>query len=115
MTESNEKQPDKPAGKPAALDLDTVILRRIVSKDNRYELGAYRFMYEALGFTQHVLGRDVPESPIEERHVTGRELLNGIRRLATKQFGFLAPTVFRTWGVQKTADFGKIIFNLVEA
>ena len=26
----------------------------------------------------------------------------------------MAPTVFRNWGVYKTADFGEIVFNLVE-
>jgi len=29
-------------------------------------------------------------------------------------FGPLAPTVFRSWRVRRTEDFGEIVFNLVE-
>jgi len=49
------------------------------------------------------------------RHVTGRELLEGIRAYATESFGFLARTVLAEWGVSRTQDFGDIVFNLVEA
>jgi uncharacterized repeat protein (TIGR04138 family) len=50
-----------------------------------------------------------------EHHVSGRQLLEGIRELALHQFGFLARTVFRLWNIHKTADFGEIVFNLIEA
>ncbi len=59
--------------------------------------------------------RQDPESGQEtEHHVTGRELLEGIRDLARREFGLLAPTVFRMWGIQRTDDFGALVFNLVE-
>ena len=38
----------------------------------------------------------------------------GIRELALREFGFMARTVFRMWGIQRTDDFGEIVFNLVE-
>ena len=50
-----------------------------------------------------------------EHHLTGRELCEGIRDLALREFGLMARTVFRMWGIQRTDDFGEIVFNLVEA
>ena len=52
------------------------------------------------------------EAPI--RHVTGQELLDGIRAYALEQFGPMVPTVFEEWGLQNCADFGEIVFNMVE-
>ena len=59
------------------------------------------------------LGRD--EKTGEERHVGGKELLQGIAELAAEQFGPMAPTVFIRWGVRETGDFGEIVFNLIDA
>ena len=50
-----------------------------------------------------------------EFHISGRELLEGIRALAAKQFGYMAKSVFETWGVKSTEDFGRIVFHLVDA
>ena len=57
-------------------------------------------------------GKLLPED--ESAHISGGELLEGIRVLASKQFGMLAPSVFATWGVHDTSDFGRIVFELVE-
>jgi uncharacterized repeat protein (TIGR04138 family) len=48
------------------------------------------------------------------RHVSGQELLAGIRAYALDQFGPMAMTVFEEWGVHNCADFGEIVFNMVE-
>lgn len=81
----------------------------------RYHLDAYRFVFEGLQYTQEKLRRPRPKDPDdEEAHITGQELLQGIRELALKRFGLLARTVFAQWGVQSTADFGRIVFELVE-
>lgn len=76
---------------------------------------AYQFVNEALHYTQQKLGR-VPGHSIseEDAHITGPELLEGIRELGLKQFGLMARVVFRTWGVHTTADFGRIVFDLIE-
>src|SRR5439155_18738034 len=58
--------------------------------------------------------RVTQKSARKKRHVTGRELLDGIRRLGLERFGPMAPTVFEAWGVRRTADFGEIVFNMVE-
>jgi len=82
-------------------------LRGLIERDGRYQADAYRFVFEGLDYTLKHLGR--------KGHVSGRELLEGIRLHALDQFGGLAPLVFRQWGVHGTEDFGEIVFNLVGA
>lgn len=82
-------------------------IRKIVENDPRYDAAAYRFVLEALTYTQQ-------SSPEGQRHVSGEELLNGIKELGLQTFGPLAGMVFSTWGIKETRDFGHIVFNLVE-
>jgi uncharacterized repeat protein (TIGR04138 family) len=81
----------------------------------RYHQNAYDFVFSALRYTQEKLGRTVAFGPEDEdAHITGPELLEGLRRLALKQFGLMTRTVFRHWGIHSTDDFGRIVFELVE-
>src|SRR5262245_53494837 len=93
-------------------------LAEIVRRDPRYAYEAYQFVQEALEFTQQKLGRSHKAEQAEdvepEHHVRGWEVLDGIRELALREFGLMARTVFRMWGIQRTDDFGEIVFNLVE-
>jgi uncharacterized repeat protein (TIGR04138 family) len=88
-----------------ATDLETALLD-VSQKHGRYKPNAYRFTLDAVHYT--VQGLE------EIRHVSGEELLQGIRRLALERFGPMAKTVFEQWGIQKTEDFGKIVFQLVD-
>lgn len=97
------------------VDLETVIRRHVVAKDPRYAPAAYCFLYEALTYAQKLFDKRVDSEDEAERHVTGQELLEGVRRYALEQFGPLAPTVFRAWGLKRSEDFGEMVFNLVEA
>ena len=85
----------------------TESIQRLVRDNPEYGAQAYYFIFDALDFTLSRMDR--------ARHVTGPELLKGIRGYAVDQFGFLARTVLAEWGVNETADFGHIVFNLVEA
>ena len=85
----------------------TATIRKIVDQDGRYKPGAYYFIFDALDWTITRMQK--------VRHVTGIELLEGIREYAVNHFGFLARTVLAEWGVTGTGDFGEIVFNLVEA
>lgn len=89
----------------------------LIRRDPRYSLEAYEFVFSALTHTQRMLGRrTVPEQGQEtEHHVSGPQLLDGVRDLALREFGLMARTVFRFWGVNQTADFGEIVFNLIAA
>jgi uncharacterized repeat protein (TIGR04138 family) len=94
-------------------------LAELVRRDPRYAYEAYEFVFNALAHTQKLLGRAVPDDPKAEpgpdHHVTGGELLQGVRDLALREFGLMARTVFHLWGIDRTDDVGEIIFNLVEA
>ena len=81
------------------------------AKDPRYHRDAYLFVREALDFTQKTIGKDTRG---RIRHVTGQELLGGIREFALQQFGPMAKTVLEEWGIQSSQDFGEIVFNMVE-
>ena len=86
-------------------------LALIIAKDPRYETEAYLFVKEALDYTQKLVGKP---SRNEVRHVSGQELLEGIRAFALSQFGPMTPTVFEEWGIRRCEDFGEIVFNMVE-
>jgi uncharacterized repeat protein (TIGR04138 family) len=92
-------------------------LDELVRRDPRYPHEAYEFLSHALRHTQEQLGRLPPQdNPGDlEYHVSPRELLEGVRDLALREFGLMARTVFRLWGINSTADFGELVFNLVEA
>ena len=81
-------------------------VENICEREFRYKLDAYAFVMEALSFTQRKF-RCL-------RHVTGSELLEGIRELLLTKFGPMTMTVLEYWGIKSTEDFGNIIFHLVE-
>lgn len=92
-------------------------LADVVRRDPRYAYEAYEFLFAALGYTQQALNR-VPsehtgEDPGPQYHVSGRELLEGVRQFALREFGLMARTVFRMWGINRTDDIGELVFNLV--
>lgn len=81
-------------------------VRRITNADPRYDRAAYFFVFMALDYTLDKVGR--------RGHISPQTLLDGIKSYAQEKFGFLAATVFHSWGVTRTDDFGEIVFNLVE-
>ncbi len=102
-------------------------ITELLKEDSRYAFEAYVFLFEALGYAQNVLNMGT-ESPSEaigqaeqeseeeqaaERHVTGQELCEAVRRFAVEQYGYMAKTVLNSWGVTKTGDFGELVFNLI--
>jgi uncharacterized repeat protein (TIGR04138 family) len=84
----------------------------ICVRDPRYAAESYFFLREALDFTVKSLKKPVEG---QERHVTGQELSEGARQFAIQEFGPLALTVLRAWRLQRTEDFGEMVFNLVES
>jgi uncharacterized repeat protein (TIGR04138 family) len=86
-------------------------LEALTAKDSRYQRDAYLFIREALDHTQKTTNRDTRG---HIRHVTGQELLEGIRDYALSQYGPMAMTVLGEWGVHACRDFGEIVFNMVD-
>jgi uncharacterized repeat protein (TIGR04138 family) len=92
-------------------------LAKLLQRDRRYHRDAYFFVFEALTYAQEHMGLGGPASGGEdepERHVTGQQLCEAIRRYAVQQFGLMAKNVLNEWGVHNTGDFGEIVFNLID-
>ena len=88
------------------------MLEQVLAKDTRYHPEAYVFAREALDYTQKLIAKQ--SSGQIRQHVSGQELLEGVRQFALVQFGPMTMTVLEEWGVRNCRDFGEIIFNMVE-
>ncbi len=86
------------------------VLDKIVNDDPRFHRDGYFFLREALDHTQKMVGK-AKKDPI--RHVSGKELLDGIRDYGLAQFGPMALTVLEEWGIRSCEDFGEMVFNMV--
>lgn len=89
----------------------TEALDQILSRDPRYDRDAYHFVREGLDFTVKLLKKSATG---KDRHVSGQELLEGLRRYSLQEFGPMAKTVLNYWGVKRCEDFAEIVFNLVD-
>ena len=93
----------------------------VLARDPRYTILAYAFVFEALEYTKslkkrsHGRVRGRATASASTRHVTGRELCEGARRLALEQYGLMALMVLELWGVRSTSDIGEIVYNLIES
>src|SRR5881396_1017414 len=87
-------------------------LDSVLANDPRYQRDAYIFLRDALDFTtkQHKKVKGVTVS-----HVSGPELLDGVRQYALKEFGPMVMTVFDSWGIHSSEDVGHMVFNLIGA
>lgn len=83
----------------------------VIKDDSRFGKGAYFFVRQALDYTVKDLSQDKTRV---SHHISGQELLEGIRKYALDQYGPLALTVFKDWNVKRCKDFGDIVFNLVD-
>ena len=81
------------------------VIEEICVKDPRYKPDAYEFVMQALYFTQKKIKR--------QGHMSGKELLEGIRDFAVQEYGPMAKTLLYHWGISKTEDFGNIVFNMI--
>ena len=91
----------------------TKTAEEVLREDGRYPGAAGRFVREGLNHAVllfHGSGGEVDEP----RHVSGEQLCEALRDLASKRWGFLARSVLRRWGIRATRDFGEIVFLLVK-
>ncbi len=75
--------------------------------DGRYEKYAWRFVLSGVESTIEMLHAT--------DHISGEELLDGLREIATRQFGPMAKQVLNHWGIYTTRDIGNIVFGLLDA
>lgn len=85
-----------------------------------YPLEAFEFVREGLGYTVDQLQELRTASlatglqEFEDQHVSGQELCLGLRDYAIRQYGLMAPAVLQHWNVRRTADFGRIVFAMID-
>jgi len=93
-------------------------------KAGRFPHAAYEFVLAGLGHTvktvhgaavaEQLSGSEV-ELEDESRHVSGRQLCNGLREFAILRYGRLARTVLERWNIRSTDDFGRIVFDMIKS
>jgi len=79
-----------------------------------YPIEAFAFVREGLAFTASRVHHDNAMLEKPERHVSGQQLCFGLRDLAIERFGLLAPLVLHHWNVERTEDFGRIVFAMID-
>ena len=85
-------------------------VKTIVEREKRFAPAGFYFLKEALDFTVSRIAREHGAG----RHVSGQELLDGFKDLALEQFGPMASTLMREWGIQSGEDVGEMVFLLIE-
>jgi uncharacterized repeat protein (TIGR04138 family) len=85
---------------------DGLLARIRLQAGPQYHERAYLFMLQAIEYLQERLDA--------RRHVTGVELAWACRDYANERFGLMARTVMEGWGIHETADFGRIVYSLIE-
>ena len=88
----------------------TSAVEQIVRYDTRYAVEAYSFISDAVLYTTR---KKEAESRMQKRHISGKELLQGIKEFAVEQFGPIAPEVLRYWGLNNSLAIGNVVFNMV--
>lgn len=105
---------------------DSFSLYQVVNQDPRYPVEAYWFVREALAYAADSMELEShtysdPECDVEtathrarrERHLTGQQLCEAIRRYALNQYGYMAQVVLNSWNIVSTGCFGDIVYNMI--
>ncbi len=100
---------------PADDSLMQIDWSQLLDSTGPYPVEAFNFVREGLSYTMHRVHENVEVLQDHERHVNGQQLCLGLRDFAIDQYGLMAPTVLRHWSVQRTDDFGRIVFAMIEA
>jgi uncharacterized repeat protein (TIGR04138 family) len=75
--------------------------------DGRYERYAWRFVLSGVESTIKMLHAS--------GHISCKDLLEGLKLAAARQFGPMAKEVLNHWAIYTTRDIGNIVFGLIDA
>jgi len=84
------------------------LLDLVLQDDVRYPRAAYLFVERALQYFRE--SRSCAEPG---RHITGPQLLVGVREFALHEFGPMARTVLNAWNLGRGEDIGEIVYNMI--
>lgn len=90
-------------------------LQEVVDALGVYPIDAFFFLQEGLSFAVQKTHPKAPGRSRQNRHVTGQQLCECIRELASDRWGRMAGEVLRSWGITRTVDFGRMVFALVDS
>ena len=90
-------------------------LEQVAQECGRYPLEAFEFVRQGLSHTVEKIHGDTRHKSETECHVSGKQLSWGLRDYAVLRYGQLARTVLSHWGINRTGDFGRIVFAMVES
>lgn len=90
------------------------VVELIHKEDPRFDRKAYTFVRQGLDHTVKELRKKDTGRAQRSQHVSGPELLDGLRMFALDQYGPLTKTVLNSWGITRCQHFGDIVFNLIE-
>ena len=95
-------------------------LAGVLARDSRYTIHAYAFVFESLEHAKALRKQARARArmrrgrvPAFSHHMTGRDLCEGLRDLASRQYGLMALAVLGQWGIRSTSDIGEIVYNLI--
>ncbi len=90
------------------------IVDQIRKEDPRFDKRAYFFLRHGLDHTVKEMKKREAERMRHSQHVSGPELLGGLRDYALEQYGPMAKLVLNEWGITRCSDFGDLVFNLID-
>ncbi len=115
MSESPSQKPTPP--QPTPINWKTI--QEHTGK--KFPPESFQFVQEGLSHTVSAMhsggatsGATSADPSDESNHVDGQQLCLGLRDYAIDRYGKLARTVLRRWGITQTADFGRIVFAMIE-
>ena len=88
-------------------------LEQVVEELGLYPIEAFEFIDHGLKYTVQKIHGEAKD-PDANRHISGRDLCEGLREYALLKWGLMARTVLNRWNVRRTIDFGRIVFALVQ-
>ena len=87
------------------------LLADFVIRNPRYPKEAYAFVLAGSGKALEALARS---SRKPAWNISAAQLLEALRDHALDTYGAQARSVLNSWGIFECADFGEIVFNLIE-
>lgn len=82
-------------------------LFQILDREQSFPLAAYTAIHKGLDYTLKIKRQG--------GHVSGQELALGMAGYLKQEYGPFAHLVLKGWGIRSTADFGRLVFDLIEA
>jgi uncharacterized repeat protein (TIGR04138 family) len=104
---------------PQSLEPDMAAIKAAAGP---YPVDALRFVQAGFGHaaksdaerTRRMEAVALEELDRPEKHMSGQHLCFRLAEFAIEQYGLMAPLVLRSWNIERTDDFGRIVYALIE-